>query len=184
MIVRDPGNQQSGILDRLANAAFEHVLATTPETPEGDWVAALMLVDHNGAIVNPGSVRQFYASPETLEIFGTEALPYFIRQHRAKAICLIATAWWANPAPGKRPSEMPDRREMVYINLITPTEERYLHAPIARDPNLPPELGAFVDADCGLSEESARPPEDVRRRGRSAPLLAAARIALREVNAQ
>lgn len=133
----------------------------------------LLLLADREDMISICDVSQFLGNDAAIDRFALLTLPAWIKERAAIAMCSVNNAYAASADSGTRPSQSPDRQEVVMISAIAADNERHLMARKLRMPDGSCKLLHFVDL--------------VRENGKSpifhGPIIEAARTVLRELNA-
>jgi len=132
------------------------MVADTFTRPDDDWVPVLMFRDGGGALRTA-----LVQIPEDLDerAATAETITATLREVKATEAVLVTSMWIYTVTPSPilrpedlvRPSQHPDRREVVALSHVTRDRTRMEMAPILRYPDRPPRLGDFDKASEGLS---------------------------------
>lgn len=120
------------------------------KSPDDDWVPMLMVVNSEGevAVVD---VIQFFENDASKRVFAEVVLPMMVEDMDARRLVLVTSSWIIGLSKEQfeagyvRPSENPERVEVLIISDISPEGVSIHHAPISRDPRgaSPPTLGEW-----------------------------------------
>ena len=114
--------------------------------PDDDWQPIALAMDAKGRGIF--MVLDFGPASETKQAFLEEVLPVLLREAGAVAVALVTSSWMLTfkgkrPAVLPRPSESPDREEVLIVSVVDRLRAEAQIAPILRHPDRPPELGPW-----------------------------------------
>lgn len=125
--------------------------------PDDDW-APVALIDTPRGIGVVAIDTDYFADYESKQELAEQVLPALIREHKVRKIALVTSAWMsvladrpeARDAMARgelRPSQDPDRVEVVWITVMDAEVKRAWMAPILRSRRKPPKLGPWTRHD-------------------------------------
>lgn len=114
--------------------------------PEDDWLPSLMMDTPEGFMVMP------LILPDGTELFGQEGIPVvssYIVMAKARLVCRVQMGWAATPVRGdkRRPTDRPDRQEVLIIQVAEAGRQEFLMAEVTRHKDAPPELSEWTEAE-------------------------------------
>jgi hypothetical protein len=152
-------------LTEMSKDAIESI-AETFEEPDADWLPTMLVMTREETFNLVGIDPEFMASPTTKAILAEQVIPGVLREQNAIAAAFVSSAWMGTYDNTKmgigdkhlRPSQQPDRQEVVMLTLATALEAKSLTAPIIRHEDGPPTLGEWdgFDNPEGLFPEALR----------------------------
>lgn len=122
--------------------------------PDDDW-APVALIDTPRGIGVVAIDSDYFADYESKRALAELVLPTLVREHKARKLALVTSAWMSFLADrpeardamtrGKlRPSQDPERIEVVWIIVMDAEVKRAWSAPILRSRRKPPRLGPWT----------------------------------------
>jgi hypothetical protein len=147
-----------------AKEALEHLVTTVKDgieseqklmtEPDQDWLPTAFMVDADAGLAVVMIDPEFMSTPMTKEILATAVLPGIIAEHSSVAAAFVATAWQADydhdhqiseQLRQLRPSQRPDRWEVVMFTAATAFEFKVMCARVERHPDSPPTLAEWEE---------------------------------------
>jgi hypothetical protein len=138
--------------------------------PDDDW-APMALLDGPHGIVPAALSMEFFASDATKDALVCEHLPALIRSTQTRKLALVLSAWMSvvprSPEvdaaldegryPSRvRPSQDPNRQEIVSVSVYDAERAECHIARILRDGQGPPRLAKWSEAHIGPDELGGR----------------------------
>jgi hypothetical protein len=120
--------------------------------PEGDWPPALAFRAGNDFKVVPADPLMALAAADPMA--ATRALVHLVESESVDSFALIATAWQAPSCSELRPSEHPERSEMLLLTVGDGNQQQILCADIVREHRKSPRLASWIEADGDPSPHS------------------------------
>lgn len=126
--------------------------------PDDDWAPVAMLEIATGQ-VHVILLTPFFVDSDTKDVLTHQVLPALIQDTGARKLALVLSAWMAarpeheseDEFTSVRPSERPDRQEILQVVVYDAERVEWWAAPIERHRRKPPSLGAWRDP--GLGEQ-------------------------------
>lgn len=129
--------------------------------PDDDWAPVAVIDTPRGlgvVVIGAGHLADY----ESKRVLGEQVLPALVREHKARKIALVTSAWMSvladRPdvrdalARGElRPSQDPERVEVVWVTVMDAEVKRAWMAPILRSRRKPPKLGPWTRHDEGAN---------------------------------
>jgi hypothetical protein len=117
-------------------------------TADADWAPAALLALPDGSILVAMLDMNFFASEALKDTLADDVLPALVAQHKANKLALVLSAWMrvlAADAPddGIRPSQAPDRQEVLVVGVYDAERVEVHLARILRDGKRPPRLARW-----------------------------------------
>lgn len=146
----------SPTFDEFAKHVREQVrvVGRTFTEPDADW-SPVAIVETPATIAVVGIDPAFLADQESKHLLGEQALPALVRQHKARKLALVMSAWMSvvENRPGLaealvrgelRPSQDPERIEVVWVVVMDAEVKHAWMAQIRRSRRKPPKLGPWT----------------------------------------